>query len=67
MTDPAEAAAQALSIVQHGCATAFDGSRVAIRAESVCFHGDTPGAPTIVAAARAFLERAGFEIRRFAA
>jgi UPF0271 protein len=36
---------------------------VAVQAASICFHGDTPGAPAIVAAARARLEAAGVAVR----
>jgi lactam utilization protein B len=34
-------------------------------AESICFHGDTPGAPAIVAAARDRLNQAGINVARF--
>jgi len=63
LTDPAEAAEQALRLVCDGGVRAHDGTVVPVRAESVCFHGDTPGAPAIVAAARARLEAAGVAIR----
>jgi 5-oxoprolinase (ATP-hydrolysing) subunit A len=41
---------------------AHDGSVVPIRAQSICFHGDTPGAPTILARARERLAQAGVEV-----
>jgi 5-oxoprolinase (ATP-hydrolysing) subunit A len=63
LTDPAEAAEQALRLVCEGSVRAHDGTSVAVHAESVCFHGDTPGAPTIVATARARLEAAGVAVR----
>jgi UPF0271 protein len=63
LTDPDEAAEQALRLVCDGQVQASDGSRVAVRAASICFHGDTPGAPAIVAAARARLEAAGVAVR----
>jgi UPF0271 protein len=63
ITDPQAAAEQVLSIVQRGTAVAHDGSTIPLRAQSVCFHGDTPGAPTILAAARARLEAAGGAVR----
>ena len=44
ITDPADAAAQAVSIAVDGKVLAADGSSVALRAESICCHGDTPGA-----------------------
>ncbi|MEO7118900.1 MAG: 5-oxoprolinase subunit PxpA [Candidatus Limnocylindrales bacterium] len=61
--DPAVAAAQAVSIVVDARVTAFDGSQVAVRADTLCLHGDTPVAPLIAAAVRQALTRAGVEIR----
>lgn len=61
LTDPDAAAAQAVAIAR-GEVTAADGSRVALRAESICCHGDTPGAVDIAAAVRAALEGAGVAI-----
>lgn len=61
VTDPDAAAAQAVSISQ-GEVRAVDGSRVALRAESVCCHGDTPGAVEIAAAVRAALEGSGVAV-----
>ena len=61
LTDASAAAAQAVAIAA-GAVTAADGSRVALRAESICCHGDTPGAVHIAAAVRAALEGAGVAI-----
>ncbi len=47
--DPAEAGRQALSIVERGVVVARDGSEVAIDAQTICIHGDTPRAPQIAA------------------
>jgi UPF0271 protein len=44
-----------------------DGRPVAVRAESICVHGDTPGAVAIAARVREALEGAGVELRPFAA
>jgi len=63
LTDPGEAAAQAVSIATDGAVTAEDGSRVGLRAETICCHGDTPGAVEIAAAVRSALEAAGVEVR----
>ncbi len=61
ITDPAEAAAQAVSIATQGSVKAADGSRVNLRAESICCHGDTPGAVDIAAAVRSALGAVGVE------
>lgn len=52
VTDPAQAARQAL--------------RLAAGADSLCVHGDTPGAVGILRAVRAALEGAGYVIQPFA-
>jgi 5-oxoprolinase (ATP-hydrolysing) subunit A len=59
--DPDDAAAQAIAIAE-GHVTAADGSSVDLRAESICCHGDTPGAVEIAAAVRRGLEAAGVAI-----
>ena len=61
LTDPAEAATQALAIAR-GEITAVDGATLSMRAESICCHGDTPGAVAIAAAVRTGLEGAGVTI-----
>jgi UPF0271 protein len=57
--DPAEAGRQALNIVQRGTVIAWDGSEVPIDAQTICIHGDTPGAPEIAAAVANTLHLAG--------
>jgi len=62
LDDPAAAAAQALAIVD-GSVTAWDGTPVAIRADTICVHGDLPGAAARARAVREALVGAGVEIR----
>ncbi len=62
---PREAAEQAVSIVRDGVAIASDGSRVGIRADTLCVHGDTPGAVHVAGAVRAALDAAGIGIAAF--
>lgn len=62
-SDPATAAAQAVSIARDGRATAADGSTVQVPAGTLCVHGDTPGAATIARAIRRALAEAGIEVR----
>jgi UPF0271 protein len=61
--DPAEAGRQALSIVERGTVTACDGSEVSVDAQTLCIHGDTPGAPEIAAAVARTLREAGVTLR----
>jgi UPF0271 protein len=61
--DPAVAAAQALGMVERSTVTAVDGSALTVQAETICIHGDTPGALKIAAKVAETLERAGVELR----
>jgi UPF0271 protein len=63
LDDPEEAAQQALSIVTEGTVRALGRHPIALQADTICLHGDTPGAPAFAAAVRAALEEAGVEIR----
>ena len=60
--DPAEAAQQALCIVQ-GKVVARDGSEVALHADTLCIHSDTPGSPQIAAQVAKALREAGVNVR----
>ena len=57
--DPGEAARQALRIAQRGVVTTHTGAEVQLNAQTICVHGDTPGAPKIAAAVCAALREAG--------
>jgi len=59
---PADAAAQAVSIAREGVVTATDGSTVAVRADTICIHGDVPAAVETATAVRAALARAGITV-----
>lgn len=57
--DPAEAGKQALGMVQRGVVTAWDGSEVAVNAQTICIHGDTPGATRIATEVARVLRQGG--------
>src|SRR6202035_5289675 len=57
--DPQEAAQQALGMVERGLVTSSDGSEVPLEAQTICIHGDTPGAAAIAAEVRRALRAAG--------
>jgi UPF0271 protein len=63
LRDPAEAAEQALRIGREGYVVASDGSRVRVDAETLCLHGDTPGAVEIARMIREALESSGVRVR----
>jgi UPF0271 protein len=60
--DPEEAGRQALSIVDRGIVIACDGSEVVVDAQTLCIHGDTPGAPQIAATVARTLREAGLSL-----
>jgi 5-oxoprolinase (ATP-hydrolysing) subunit A len=65
MLDAVDAAVQAVSIVRDRVAVTADGAPIAIRADTLCVHGDTPGAVEIARRVRAELTEAGVTIRPF--
>ncbi|ATA27618.1 lactam utilization protein LamB [Mycobacterium lepraemurium] len=65
LADPAAIAERVLAMVYTGAVTAVDGTRLALSVESVCVHGDSPGAVQVATAVRDRLRAAGVEIRAF--
>lgn len=53
-------------LATEGKIVARDGSILEVRADSICVHGDTPGAVVMAGAVRAGLEAAGVTVRSFA-
>jgi len=62
LLDEERAVEQAKSIVLRGCVVTPDGSRLDVRADTICFHSDTPNATTIAKRGRVALEHAGVRI-----
>jgi 5-oxoprolinase (ATP-hydrolysing) subunit A len=60
--DPAQVAARAVRMVRDGVVEADDGTLVEVRCDSLCVHGDTPGAVAIARAVREALEAAGVTV-----
>jgi len=63
--DPAEAGRQVLSIVQKCAVVSCDSSEVAVIAQTICIHGDTPGAREIAATVANTLRQAGVTLTPF--
>jgi 5-oxoprolinase (ATP-hydrolysing) subunit A len=57
--DPAEAAVRALRMLSEGKVRSVDGVDVDVRAETICIHGDTPGAVEFACVLRSELEKQG--------
>ena len=61
--DPEAAAERVVRMLEDGCLTSIDGRKVAVkRMDSVCVHGDEPGAVAMATAIRRRLAQAGVEI-----
>ncbi|MBS0598296.1 MAG: LamB/YcsF family protein [Burkholderiaceae bacterium] len=64
--DPAVVAARMLRLVREGVVEAVDGSLAPVRADSICVHGDSPGAVAMAAQLRRTLQQAGVALAPFA-
>ena len=67
IVDPEISIQQVLRMVREGKVTAVDGSDVSVRADTLCIHGDQPGAVVFAQAIRAALQEAGIEVKPVAA
>ncbi len=65
LSAPGQVVAQAVLMATRGQVRAVDGSLIAVRVDSICLHGDTPGAVGLARAVRAGLESAGVEVVAF--
>ena len=63
--DPALAADRVLRMVRAGAILLEDGTPIPARIDTICLHGDTPGAVEIARAVRAALTGAGVAVARF--
>src|ERR1700731_2827 len=61
--DPEEAASRVVRMLREGKVRAVDGVDVDVRAETICLHGDKPGAVDFARALCSRLEREGVTIR----
>lgn len=64
--DPQAAVAQALLLAGERRVVSADGEEVAVAADSICVHGDTPGAIDLARSVREALAAGGLEVRPFA-
>jgi UPF0271 protein len=60
------ATTQAVRLAEHGRVTARNGEEIAVRADTLCIHGDTPGAASKARAVRDVLESHGIKVRAYA-
>ena len=64
--DSALVASRMLRLVRDGVVEAVDGSLASVQAQSICVHGDSPGAVAMARAVRMALESDGVVVRSFA-
>jgi UPF0271 protein len=65
ITDPAQVADRALTLVERGGVEAVDGSWTPVETETLCLHGDSPDAAGVAWAVRSALDGAGIALRPF--
>jgi UPF0271 protein len=61
--DPERAASQALTMVREGYVVAHDSTRVKVKPETLCVHGDTPSAVAILQKIRDELKKASISVK----
>ena len=64
--DAALVAARMVQLATEGTLTAIDGSTITVTADSICVHGDSPGATELARQVRAALTAAAIDITAFA-
>ncbi|GAA0337893.1 5-oxoprolinase subunit PxpA [Streptomyces blastmyceticus] len=64
--DPEAVVARSVRLARSATVTALTGEDVAVRARSLCLHGDTPGAADLARRVRAALEDADVRVEAFA-
>ncbi|OFW04440.1 MAG: lactam utilization protein LamB [Acidobacteria bacterium RIFCSPLOWO2_02_FULL_68_18] len=65
--DPEMVVRRAVRMVREGSVDAIDGSRVGLAIDTLCVHGDTPGAADLAARIRRALADAGVEVKALGA
>ncbi|HIJ41001.1 MAG TPA: 5-oxoprolinase subunit PxpA, partial [Deltaproteobacteria bacterium] len=62
LKDDGEVADRIVKLVHEGEATALDGTKIALKAETICVHGDNPHALSLVRRIREALTSSGIEV-----
>lgn len=65
ITDPEAVAARVVGLARDGVVHDADGTPVPVRSDSVCVHGDTPGAVALARRVREGLDSAGIRVQSF--
>ncbi|HEY0717290.1 MAG TPA: 5-oxoprolinase subunit PxpA [Streptosporangiaceae bacterium] len=65
LSDPGEVSARAVALATRGRVMAAGGQEIEVRPESICLHGDTPGAVGLARSVRRGLQEAGVRVTSF--
>jgi UPF0271 protein len=63
LSDPGVLTERAVRMIRDGKVVARDGSTLSLHVDTICVHGDTPGAPELARAVRTGLEGAGIQVK----
>ncbi|MFI6372926.1 LamB/YcsF family protein [Streptomyces sp. NPDC050546] len=66
VTDPEAVVERSLDLARSGEVSSRSGTRIEVRARSLCLHGDTPGAVELARRVRERLETSGIRVEAFA-
>jgi UPF0271 protein len=66
ITDPDTVVERSLGLARSGEVVSHSGTRIQVRARSLCLHGDTPGAVELARRVRERLEDSGVRVEAFA-
>ncbi|GHD25083.1 UPF0271 protein [Streptomyces violarus] len=66
VTDPEAVVERSLALARSGEVSSHSGTRIEVRARSLCLHGDTPGAVELAHRVRERLETSGIRVEAFA-
>jgi UPF0271 protein len=66
VTDPDTVVERSLGMARYGEVVSHSGTRIEVRARSLCLHGDTPGAVELARRVRERLEASGVRVEAFA-
>ena len=62
LTEVQDVVRRAIGMARGQAVTSVDGSSVSVRADTICIHGDTPGAAALARAVRSALTAAGIDV-----
>jgi UPF0271 protein len=65
VTDPEAVVKRSVGLARDGSVTSHSGTRVDVRARSLCLHGDTPGAVELARLVRQRLQESGVRVEAF--